>query len=115
MEYRVLKLNEYIRGWMNYYGVSEYYRPVENIDGWLRRRLRCCLWKQWTHTRTKVRELLKMGTDRFVAIRSAMSRKGPWRLSRTLATHTGMTNKWFAKEYQLVSIRDTWISLHYPS
>ena len=32
MEYRINKLNQYIRGWMNYYGISQYYRPVQDLD-----------------------------------------------------------------------------------
>jgi len=115
MEYRIAKLNEYIRGWMNYYGISEYYSPVQDIDGWIRRRIRTCFWKQWRYVRTKVRELLKLGTYKRTAILTALSRKGPWHLSRTLATHTGMTNEWIDKTLGLVSVRDLWISLHYPS
>lgn len=115
MEYRVSKLNEYIRGWMNYYGISEYYSPVQDIDGWLRRRIRCCFWKQWRYVRTKARELLKLGTRKRTAILTALSRKGPWHLSRTLATHTGMTNKWISESLGLANIRDIWISLHYSS
>jgi RNA-directed DNA polymerase len=42
MDYRLKKLAEYLRGWMNYFGISEYYRPVPEIDHWLRRRLRMC-------------------------------------------------------------------------
>ena len=61
MEYRLFKLAEYVRGWMNYYGISEYYRPIPEIDEWLRRRLRMCFWKQWRYTRTKVYNLLKLG------------------------------------------------------
>jgi len=48
MEYRLQKLTEYVRGWMNYYGISEYYRPIPLIDEWLRRRIRMCYWKQWS-------------------------------------------------------------------
>ena len=59
MDYRLKKLAEYIRGWMNYYGISEYYRPIPGLDEWLRRRIRMCYWKQWRKTRTKVRNLLK--------------------------------------------------------
>ena len=44
MEYRYKKLSQYIRGWMNYFGISEYYRPIPEIDQWLRRRLRMCYW-----------------------------------------------------------------------
>ena len=46
MEYRYRKLAEYLRGWMNYFGISEYYRPIPEIDHWLRRRLRMCYFKQ---------------------------------------------------------------------
>jgi len=49
-----------------------------------------CYWKQWRYARTKVRELLKLGTYRKPAIFVAISRKGPWHLARTLATQTGM-------------------------
>lgn len=53
MEYRYRKLAEYVRGWMNYYGISEYYRPIPGLDEWLRRRMRMCYWKQWRYARTK--------------------------------------------------------------
>ena len=114
MDYRMRKLKEYIRGWMNYFGISEYYRPIPMIDEWLRRRIRMCHWKQWRKTRTKVRELLKLGTSKREAILTALSRKGYWRLARTLATHTGMTNQWL-KEKGLVSIKELWVNIHYPA
>jgi RNA-directed DNA polymerase len=115
MAYRISKLNEYIRGWIHYFGLSQHYRPLPELDAWLRRRLRMCLWKQWRHVRTKVRELLKLGTAKHTAILTALSRKGPWHLSRTLATQTGMTNQWLSETLGLVSIRALWISLHYPT
>jgi RNA-directed DNA polymerase len=115
MAHRIRKLNEYIRGWMQYFGLSQYYRPLPELDAWLRRRLRLCFWKQWRSVRTKVRELLKLGTARKTAILTALSRKGPWHLSRTLATQTGMTNQWLTETLGLISIRTLWISLHYPT
>jgi len=51
---------------------------------------------------------LELGTDKRHAIRTGISRKGYWRLSRTLATQTGMTNAWLA-EQGLLSIKDLWI------
>jgi len=114
MEYRLLKLAEYIRGWMNYYGISEYYRPIPEIDTWLRRRIRMCFWKQWRYTRTKVKNLLKLRASKRQAIMTALSRKGPWHLARTLATHVGMTNKWLA-EQGLISVKDQWMKIHYPA
>jgi len=115
LAYRISKLNEYLRGWIHYFGRSQYYRPLPELDAWLRRRLRMGLWKQWRYVRTKVRELLKLGTARKPATLTALSRKGPWHLSRTLATQTGMTNQWLTETLGLVSIRTLWISLHYPT
>ena len=62
MDYRLRKLAQYLRGWVNYFGISDYYRPVPEIDHWLRRRIRMCYWKRWRRPRTKVRELLRLGT-----------------------------------------------------
>lgn len=114
MEYRYQKLAEYLRGWMGYFGISEYYRPIPELDQWLRRRLRMCYWKQWRYCRTKVSNLLRLGTFLKSAIDVAISRKGPWRLSRTLATQSGMTNKWLEKQ-GLLSIKDLWVRIHYPA
>jgi len=114
MEYRYKKLSQYIRGWMNYFGISEYYRPIPQIDQWLRRRMRMCYWKQWRRPRTKIRKLRKLGTSLKIAIDVGLSRKGPWRLARTLATQTGMTNKWL-KEQGLVSVKERWVNIHYPA
>ncbi len=114
MEYRYKKLAEYVRGWINYYGISEYYRPIPGIDEWLRRRMRMCYWKQWRYTRTKVRNLLKLGTFKRQAIMTALSRRGPWHLSRTMATQSGMTNKWLS-EQGLISVKDQWVKIHYPA
>lgn len=114
MEYRYEKLDQYIRGWMNYFGISEYYRPLPEIDQWLRRRVRMCYWKQWRYARTKVHHLLKLGTSKKTAILTAISRKGPWHLSRTLATQTGMTNQWL-KDQGLVSVKELWVNIHYPA
>jgi hypothetical protein len=49
MDYRFKKLAQYIRGWINYFGISEYYRPVPELDHWLRRRVRMYYWKQWRY------------------------------------------------------------------
>jgi RNA-directed DNA polymerase len=114
MDYRFRKLAEYLRGWINYFGISEYYRPIPEIDQWLRRRLRMCYFKQWRRARTKVRELRKLGTSLHTAISVAISRKGPWRLSRTLATQTGMTNDWL-KDQGLLSVKELWVHIHYPA
>jgi RNA-directed DNA polymerase len=114
MEYRFAKLAEYLRGWVNYFGIAEYYRPLPGIDHWLRRRVRMCFIKQWRWCRTKVRELVKLGTNLRLAISIGLSRKGPYRLAKTLATQSGMTNKWL-KDQGLLSVKELWVNIHYPA
>jgi RNA-directed DNA polymerase len=114
MNYRLNKLAQYIRGWINYFGISEYYRPLPEIDHWLRRRVRMCYWKQWRYVRTKIRNLLKLGTHPGVAIPMCLTRKGPWKSARTMATQTGMTNKWL-KDQGLLSVKELWVNIHYPA
>lgn len=113
MAYRLKKLAQYLRGWINYFGVSEYYLTLPEIDQWLQRRVRMCYWKQWRYVRTKVRNLLKLGTHPGVAIPMCLSRKGPWKCVRTMATQTGMTNKWL-KDQGLLSVKELWVYIHYP-
>lgn len=114
MAYRYAKLAEYLRGWMGYFGISECYRPIPEIDHWLRRRMRMCYIKQWRWCRTKVRELTKLGTNLRLAISIGLSRKGPYRLAKTLAAQSGMTNKWL-KDQGLLSVKELWVSIHYPA
>jgi RNA-directed DNA polymerase len=112
MQRRLRELRLYIQGWINYFGLSEYYRPLPGLDEWIRRRLRMCYLKQWRKPRTRIRNLIKLGTRTRTAVSLGLSSKGPYRLARTLATQSGMTNKWLEKQ-GLVSVRERWIAFHY--
>jgi len=114
MEYRLNKLAEYLRGWMGYFGISEQYREIPEIDGWIRRRVRLCYWKQWRLCRTKIRELLKLGVQLGTSIRAGLNRDGPWAMSRRLAAQHGMTNQWL-KDQGLLSVKELWVKIHYPA
>jgi RNA-directed DNA polymerase len=114
MKYRLNKLAQYLRGWMGYFGISEQYREIPEIDGWIRRRVRLCYWKQWRWCRTKIRNLLKLGVQLGTSIRAGLNRGGPWAMSRRLAAQHGMTNKWL-EEQGLLSVKDLWVKLHYPA
>ena len=96
---------------MGYFGISDYYRPIPEIDQWIRRRVRMCFWKQWRKPRTKIRNLLALGTSRRQAISTGLSSKSYWHLSKTLATQSGMTNQWL-KDQGLISVRDLWMKAH---
>jgi len=109
---RLRELRLYIQGWINYFGLSEYYRPLPGLDEWIRRRIRMCYLKQWRKPRTRIRNLIKLGTRTRTAVSLGLSSKGPYRLARTLATQSGMTNQWLEKQ-GLVSVRERWIKFHY--
>lgn len=112
MQCRYHELRRYIQGWINYFGLSEYYRPLPSLDEWIRRRLRMCYLKQWRKPRTRIRNLIKLGTRTRTAVSLGLSSKGPYRLARTLATQSGMTNKWLEQQ-GLVSVRERWIAFQY--
>ena len=63
MEYRLLKLNQIMRGWINYYGIANARGKLMELDSWIRRRLRACIWKQWKKISTKHRNLVKLGIN----------------------------------------------------
>ncbi len=114
MAYRLKKLREYMRGWIGYFGISEYYKPIPPLDQWMRRRLRMCYWKMWKRPKKRFKELRKLGLDDGQIKRVVSSRKGYWKLSRTLATNMGMGNAWLA-EQGLISLKEQWSRIHYPA
>ena len=83
---------------MGYFGISDYYRPVPELDQWRQRRVRMCYWKQWRKVRTKIRNLLALGTGKRQTIMTGLSSKSYWHPQRTLATQTGMTNDWLKRQ-----------------
>jgi len=114
MPYRYASLSIYLRGWMNYFGIGMKYNNVVELDHWLRRRIRMCYWKQWRRARRHIGELIKLGSARYQAILTGLSRKSYWHLAKTLSTNMGLS-KAFLEKQGLVSIRTLWIQTHYPA
>ena len=107
MDYRLQKLGQYIRGWTGYFGISQYYQPVPELDEWIRRRIRMCYWKQWRWARTKIRNLLDLGVSLKTAIQHGVSSHSYWHMARTPALQQALSNAWL-KVQGLVSIKDLW-------
>lgn len=110
LEKRIKDLNAYLRGWVQYFALSQTKTWAIWLDQWSRRRLRMCLWKQWKRPRTRIRNLLALGVPKDWAITAGSSSKGPWRLSRTLNTHWGLSVQWF-KSQGLISLMEQWVKL----
>lgn len=79
----VAELRITLLGWKAYFGIAEVLSPLRDIDKWLRRKLRCYIWKQWG--RAGYRELRKRGVSVREAWNTSKSAHGPWRLSKTPA------------------------------
>jgi RNA-directed DNA polymerase len=107
MEYRMKKLGQYLRGWLGYFGISQYYRPIPELDEWIRRRVRMCYWKQWRWARTKIRHMLNLGVALKAAIQHGVSSLSYWRMARTPVTQQAMSNAWL-KAQGLLSVKDLW-------
>ncbi|EAX47271.1 RNA-directed DNA polymerase (Reverse transcriptase) [Thermosinus carboxydivorans Nor1] len=81
MAERIERLNTYLGGWIGYFALADTPSVFKNIDGWIRRRLRMCLWKQWKRVRTRYSELRALGLPEWVVHEFANTRKGPWRMA----------------------------------
>lgn len=67
-----------LRGWVAYFRLSQVKARLEEVDQWLRRRLRCIVWQQWKRPPTRLRELMRRGLDRHRAAESAGNGRGSW-------------------------------------
>lgn len=100
------KLNPILRGWMAYFRLTETKQALEELDSWLRRKLRCILWRQWKRPYTRARNLMKAGLPEERAFRSAFNQRGPWWNSG--ASHMNRAfQKSFFDRLGLVSLLDT--------
>jgi RNA-directed DNA polymerase len=95
IEVIVRELRRFMLGWQAYFNFTEVRYTLKELDSWIKRRLRCYLWKQWG--RRGYRELLKRGVSRDLAWNTAKSAHGPWRLSRSPGLAFALPAKYFAR------------------
>ena len=72
------ELNPVLRGWAAYFKLTETKKALEELDGWIRHKLRCILWRQWKRPYTRAKNLMKAGLTEERAFRSAFNQRGPW-------------------------------------
>ena len=92
-EYRALKLTQFIRGWVNYFGMADMKRLLQSNDEWLRHRIRAIYWKQWKKVKTKFKELKKLGVEEERAWICANMRNGNWFCSGYITLQGAFNNK----------------------
>lgn len=74
----IAEVNEAITGWASYFRLSEVKGVFEELDQWIRRKLRCTLWRQWKRARTRAKKMISLGLSKERAWKSAMNGRGPW-------------------------------------
>ena len=83
------------RGWIGYFGQSQTPSVLEDLEKWVRRRLRSVIWKQWKRSKVRFAELRKRGVGKDLAAQTAGSAHGPWRLAESPALQFALPNAYF--------------------
>lgn len=86
-----------LRGWSNYFKLSEVKKPFEELDEWIRRKLRCILWRQWKRPFTRAKKLMQRGLSEARAWRSALNKRGPWWNSGASHMNQAFDTSYFTK------------------
>ncbi|WP_255296767.1 group II intron maturase-specific domain-containing protein [Leclercia adecarboxylata] len=100
------RINPVLRGWAGYFKLSQSKRPLEEIDGWVRRKLRCVVWRQWKQPSTRARNLMRLGLSEARACISAFNGRGPWWSSGASHMNQALPKKLW-DQLGLVSVLDT--------
>ena len=111
MESRLKKLNQIMMGWINYYGIANAVAKLKELDKWIRRRLRACIWKQWKKISTRHRNLVKLGINKYKAWEYANTRIGYWRISKSPILSKSLNNK-YLESLGFVSLTQTYQMMH---
>ena len=108
---KVKRLNQMIRGWVNYFKVADMKVLMKEISQWIRRRLRMCIWKYWKLPRTKYKALIKLGISQQDAYEMANTRRGYYRIAMTPIIHLALSNDRL-KQKGLVFPLDHYLKVH---
>jgi RNA-directed DNA polymerase len=74
----IKELNALLRGWMQYFRLAKVKGIFDELDSWIRRRLRCLIWLRWKRPKTRAKELIKRGLEKLRAWKSAGNGRGSW-------------------------------------
>ena len=81
----------WLRGWCSYYRLAEDRRSVTRLEGWIRRRIRCCFWLRWHSRKGRLNNLKKLGCTPGQCT-TAFSSKGAWRIAKSPSLQTALSN-----------------------
>ena len=108
---KITKLNQVIRGWINYFRIADMKKLMTEIGEHLRHRLRMCIWKYWKKPMTKYKALRKLGISEYNANMVANTRRGYYWVTSTIILHIAISNNRL-KEKGLVFPLDHYLTVH---
>ena len=88
---RIQKLKETAQGWLNYFRMASIQGKLKELDGWLRNRLRYCIWHQWKKPERKRKNLIRLGVETTMAYQWSRSRMGGWAIAQSPILGTTIT------------------------
>ena len=90
------ELTSYLRGWISYFGYCETPTVLQNLEMWMRRKLRCLIWKRWKRSSTRFKRLRAMGLNELQAKEgTGNGAHGPWRMSKTPPINSALSVTYF--------------------
>jgi hypothetical protein len=95
---RITEINRFTVGWTAYFALADTPSPFEELDKWLRRRLRQVRWKEWKRLRTKRRNLIALGIPEDQAHQWACTRKGYWRIAGSAPLQRALPNAYWTSQ-----------------
>jgi RNA-directed DNA polymerase len=106
-KHKIEKLNQLIRGWINYFKIGSMKKLCKNFDGTIRYRLRMCIWKHWKTPKNRAKNLIKLGIPKWAARRTSYA-KGFARVCRSSDISQAINNERLA-QFGLISMLDYYI------
>jgi RNA-directed DNA polymerase len=92
------ELTTLLRGWVNYFRLSQVKAAFEELDQWIRRKLRCILWRQWKKPCTRAKKLIERGIEKARALASASNGRGPWWNAGASHMNAAVPAKWLQQQ-----------------
>ena len=109
---RLVELRQYCLGWFHYFKEGLQYKELRALDGWIRRRIRLCFWKDWKRPKTRRRMLLRLGVAEERVHLASRSRKGYWRMSANSLVQLALNDQLLEK-LGLPSLSKLWAIFKY--
>lgn len=91
----ILELTSVLRGWMSYFRLTEVKGVLEELDGWIRRKLGCLYWRQWKRTFTRTKQLMKSGLEEVRVWATVCNQRGTWWKSGASHMNQALKKSWF--------------------